>query len=262
LERACASGSISVVERDVRGFERQGAKQSKRLPRFPTARKRTVEPLGPKPATCRQARSRWRPDDREVVRHRSSTNGGNAAFRGGSGGRALTGLPTVSGGQSPKRVFWQRVLVTRTSVVEMDSKHLDGVSKTSREADRGAASSDGKGHRPVTRTLVFSLRRRVFLASRWSKERRGPLGCGARRNVGPPIERGVSRSSQRFERRKAERSAFTCVARGGPGDRVAREDREASRIESVEGAWDREPASAKPARRNPGSRLCNAGETV
>jgi hypothetical protein len=55
LERACASGSISVVERDVRGFERRGAKQSKRLPRFPTA---------PSAPWSRSARSR-----RRAVKH-------------------------------------------------------------------------------------------------------------------------------------------------------------------------------------------------
>jgi hypothetical protein len=37
-------------------------------------------PNGPKPAACRQARGRWRPDDRKVVRRRPGTQGGNTAL--------------------------------------------------------------------------------------------------------------------------------------------------------------------------------------
>jgi hypothetical protein len=36
----------------------------------PRASARAWQPIGPKPATRRQARSRWRPDDRKVVRRR------------------------------------------------------------------------------------------------------------------------------------------------------------------------------------------------
>jgi hypothetical protein len=52
--------------------------------------------------------------------------------------RNAGGFPTALGGQSPKRVFLRRVLVSETSVVEADSKHLGGASKESRKALRGA----------------------------------------------------------------------------------------------------------------------------
>jgi len=39
----------------------------------PRAQAREWQPIGPKPATRRQARSRWRPDDRKVVRRRDRT---------------------------------------------------------------------------------------------------------------------------------------------------------------------------------------------
>jgi hypothetical protein len=44
------------------------------------------------------------------------------------------GFPQALGGQSPKMVFLLRVLVTRTSVVEMGSKHLGGAPKECRKA--------------------------------------------------------------------------------------------------------------------------------
>jgi hypothetical protein len=58
--------------------------------------------------------------------------------RGGSRSGTSAGFPTALCGQSPKRVFLRRVLVSETSVVEADSKHLGDASKESREALRGA----------------------------------------------------------------------------------------------------------------------------
>jgi hypothetical protein len=58
--------------------------------------------------------------------------------RGGSRSGTPAGFPTAPCGQSPKRVFLRRVLVSETSVVEADSKHLGDASKESREALRGA----------------------------------------------------------------------------------------------------------------------------
>jgi len=52
--------------------------------------------------------------------------------------RSVGGFPTALGGESPKKVFSRRVLVSETSVVETDSKHRGGASKESREASRGA----------------------------------------------------------------------------------------------------------------------------
>jgi len=54
-----------------------------------------------------------------------------------------------------------RVLVTRTSVVETDSRHLGDARKWSREAKRAAAPSDGEGCRPWTGSTAVHLAARV-----------------------------------------------------------------------------------------------------
>lgn len=70
-------------------------------------------PNGPKPAACRQARGRRRPDDRKVVRRRPGTQGGNTALgtssKSNAGGFSHGAGPRVSGDDAPQ----QRVLVTR-----------------------------------------------------------------------------------------------------------------------------------------------------
>jgi hypothetical protein len=70
-------------------------------------------PNGPKPAACRQARGRRRPDDREVVRRRPVPQGGNTALgtssKSNAGGFSHGAGPRVSGDDAPQ----QRVLVTR-----------------------------------------------------------------------------------------------------------------------------------------------------
>lgn len=60
----------SIVPGGVRGFDRRDVKRPKKPPRYSPrhAKAPARQPLDPKPVTCRQARSRWRPDDRKVVR--------------------------------------------------------------------------------------------------------------------------------------------------------------------------------------------------
>jgi hypothetical protein len=62
-----------------------------------------------------------------------ANEGGDAPF-GRISKQNAGGFPTALGGQSPESVFSRRVLVSETSVVEADSKHLGGASKESRKA--------------------------------------------------------------------------------------------------------------------------------
>ena len=130
---------FSIVPRGVRGFDRRGVEAADKAAALSPRRAKATErqPLDPKPATCRQARSRWRPDDREVVRRLPRAMVATPRARRTSK-RTPAGFPTALCGQSPKRVFSRRVLVSETSVVEADSKHLGDASKESREALRGA----------------------------------------------------------------------------------------------------------------------------
>jgi hypothetical protein len=75
-KRAQAVGIRALVvpphrRKGVRGFglaERPTADKAAVLsPTVPIGHGKTWWPIGPKPATCRQARSRWRLDDRKVV---------------------------------------------------------------------------------------------------------------------------------------------------------------------------------------------------
>jgi len=68
------------------------------------------------------------------------------------------GFPQVLGGQSPKRVFLLRVLVTRTSVVEMSSKHLGDAPKECRKARE--VSGAVRQQAPLTRAVAKQQRRR------------------------------------------------------------------------------------------------------
>jgi hypothetical protein len=74
---------------------------------------------------------------------------------------------------SPKVVL-PRVLVTRTSVVETSSRHLDDARKWSREARRAAASSDGEGCRPGRGRPPFTSQKGV------------PVGQGRKPRCQPP----------------------------------------------------------------------------
>jgi hypothetical protein len=101
-----------------------------------------------------------------------ANEGGDAPF-GRISKRNAGGFPTALGGQSPESVFSRRVLVSETSVVEADSKHLGGASKESRKASRGA-------HRRVTGRRRARTGPTVILfakgcnGSRRPKGRRGP----------------------------------------------------------------------------------------
>jgi hypothetical protein len=78
-ERAClqSPGGVRGYRAAGRRAADKAATSSKRRQRKRMAR----QPLDPKPVTCRQARSRRRPDDREVVRQLPRTNSGNARSR-------------------------------------------------------------------------------------------------------------------------------------------------------------------------------------
>jgi hypothetical protein len=66
----------------------------------PRAQARAWQPIGPKPASRRQARGCWRPDDRKVVRRRPRMRSANRRPRseGRSRGRTSAGFPRRSAG--------------------------------------------------------------------------------------------------------------------------------------------------------------------
>jgi hypothetical protein len=98
------------------------------------------------------------------------------------------GFPTALGGESPKKVFSRRVLVSETSVVEADSKHRGGASKESREASRGAHRRATGRREAWTRPVVIHFAQRCQRLARCRKAESKPLdGCGLR-IVGPSIE--------------------------------------------------------------------------
>jgi hypothetical protein len=89
---------------------------------------RAWQPIGPKPAPRRQARSRRRPDDREVVRRLPWTRAESPA-PGGSRSRTPAGFPRRSA-SSLRRCCFVRVLVTRNvgcrSGFEASGRHVRG----------------------------------------------------------------------------------------------------------------------------------------
>jgi hypothetical protein len=130
-----------IAARDARGYERRGVEQPRKLPRSLPA------PARGRMRDCHSTRSRLCAVKHGAVGGRMTARW-SGVFRGrsaralDSGGGSRSGTPAVSstalGGQSPKRVFLRRVLVSETSVVETDSKHRGGAPEESREASRGA----------------------------------------------------------------------------------------------------------------------------
>jgi hypothetical protein len=87
-----------------------------------------------------------------------ANEGGDAPF-GRISKQNAGGFPTALGGQSPESVFSRRVLVSETSVVEADSKHLGGASKESRKAPRGAHRQATGRQRARTGSASFTSRK-------------------------------------------------------------------------------------------------------
>jgi hypothetical protein len=87
-----------AAERGVRGRDRRGCRQPRKQRRSCSPHASAHEvwvSKGLKPAVRRQARGRWRPDDREVVRRRA--RGRDAMVRARPRNRAPAGLPTAVG---------------------------------------------------------------------------------------------------------------------------------------------------------------------
>jgi len=95
--------------RGVRGFDpAESPAAEKAAALFIPARAREREggqSVGPKPATCRQARSCWRPDDRKVVRRRPRTKRRKRCFspRSVSMSKESAGFPTAVSAGSLQR---------------------------------------------------------------------------------------------------------------------------------------------------------------
>jgi hypothetical protein len=151
--------SPPVAERASEG-SRSDATRSRQSCRActPRARARRESSLDPKPATCRQARSRWRLGDRKVVR-RPLERRRRRPVREDLEAERRRDFPTALGRKSPESVFSRRVLVSETSVVEADSKHSGGASKASREAHRGAHRRATGRQKAWTRPTSFTSRK-------------------------------------------------------------------------------------------------------
>jgi hypothetical protein len=95
--------------RGVRGFDSAKPPQADKAAVLQThlaPRARAWQPIGPKPASRRQAWGCWRPDDRKVVRRRPRIRGAQSV----RAPRAISmsnvgGFPTALGGQSPEVMF-------------------------------------------------------------------------------------------------------------------------------------------------------------
>lgn len=110
LTRPVIPVAQEVSEGSVRQSHRQPTKLRCSSP-SKGARAPRWQPTSPKPAACRQARSRWRSDDREVVRRSPREKRQSRVRRRRSRSRTLAGFPQRSAGVSRGGVH-SRVLVT------------------------------------------------------------------------------------------------------------------------------------------------------
>jgi len=164
-----------------------------------------------------------------------------------------SGLPQALGGKSPKRVFLLRVLVTRTSVVEMSSTHLGGAPKECRKANecpvpkgsrhprQGPSPSNREGGRPGRGRKSFSKRKGARWDSKLERESVKATDLGAQRSKDP---------------------SSPLVGNAGESLAPNRESSSLSRqgsIKLMEGAWDPELGGAKPAFKKSRSRLHEHG---
>jgi len=88
-------------------------------------------------------------------------NDGGDAASGRISKQNAGGFPTALGVEAPESVFSRRVLVSETSVVEADSKHLGGASKESRKALRGAHRQATGRQKARTGPTSFTSRKGV-----------------------------------------------------------------------------------------------------
>jgi hypothetical protein len=174
-EGAPASPFPGAGERCQKGSNRRSCRQPKTLRRsiLPGETRQKRMPMGPKPASRRQARGRWRPDDRKVVR-RLSRRRPKALFEAGlevERRRVSHGARRAvsRGGVEP----W--VLVTQ------DVGCRSGFEAFWRR-DRGkaarpyedATSSDGEGHRPGRGQWSFPSRQGCYGCAKVERPERAP----------------------------------------------------------------------------------------
>jgi hypothetical protein len=153
---------------------------------------------------CRQARSRWRPDDREVVRRRPSewtmglrvaharptpqTPDGEVATpclpRGSASKHSAVGLLTAAGGQSPE-------VMSISSARDVNVGCRSGV-EVSWRRDRGEPKGSARrvvqrGRRSLawTRSEIVPLRSKGAEGASRSQDQRAPLDGGPGEPVGP-----------------------------------------------------------------------------
>jgi len=172
---------LPAPARGVRGFdpaERLLADKAAVLLTPPALRRERGSRSVPKPVSSRQARGRWRPDDREVVRRRPCDERWQRRVPGASSKPRAGGFPTAPGGQSPKVVF-PGVLVTRNVGCR---NGFEASWRCARGKPQGLTRRNvERRRRPLTRTgsMVVPLAGRVHRACKGRKAGAGPPGNGA-----------------------------------------------------------------------------------
>lgn len=171
---------------------------------------------------------------------RARGGGGDTPLRGRSRSRRAAGFPRSPAGSLQKGCS-RRVLVVRTSVVEVDSRHLGDATEVSRKAQRGR-SVERHGRRPVwTRPgdvpLAEGCQKAVSGSPRasWSSESHAEM---RERFDGAGRESGRAGGTQTASRTRSRRKpAGVSLERetGRPACLMIEP------IESMEGAWSLEP---------------------
>jgi hypothetical protein len=168
--------SVSIARGGVRGFDRRSVRQPRKLLRSPALRESARDSQSARSRRrAVKARSRWRPDDREVVRRPPRTTAATPRARRiskrNAGGFSHGALRAVS----EEGVFATGAR-EQTSVVEADSKHLGGASKESRKALRGANRQATGRQTARNGARRHSLRERVQWLAKAERPGRA-LGC-------------------------------------------------------------------------------------
>ena len=206
---------FSIVPRGVRGFDRRGVEAADKAAALSPRRAKATErqPLDPKPATCRQARSRWRPDDREVVRRPPRTTAATPRARRiskrNAGGFSHGALRAVSEEGVFAAGARERNVGCRSGF-EAPRRCVQG---KPRGPTRSTSSSDRKARSPERGPPSFSSRKGAMARE------------GRKAGVSPRLRRPSIRWHPIEPRRPVPRLL----------------------IESVEGAWGLVPVSAKHA---------------
>jgi hypothetical protein len=174
-------------------------------------------PVDPKPAACRQARGRWRLNDRKVVQRVTGNEGGNAMSprrpsKSSAGGFSHGGRQAVS-----KSAARSRVLVTQNVGCRSGIRGI--LTVRPRKAERpheGVTSSDGEGNWPGRGWWSFAPQKGADGRAKGRKARSKPLDHGVRRTC-LAQDRASNRDRRRCVGSWIERALNPLARNQGPG---------------------------------------------